>query len=101
MNKNQDTIRKEIECLSRLNSINSGMNDILEFLLSDKLITKEDIKSIAASSDRSRMTQTLLTRLSSEDKLQLLEFNWILLPIERINIIIVTKQTHKEFSYNF
>lgn len=93
MNKNH------IKCLERLNDLTGAMSEILGFLLSEKLISREEIKGIMESSDRVKMTSAKLAALQSEDKLQLLEYEWQLLPIERIKITIITDRSSKEFTY--
>lgn len=93
--------RKEIECIARLQSLSGNVDEILEFLLTEKFITSEVVKATRISSDIPREMQKLLSTLSSTDKFQLLEYEWTVLPVERIKIIIVTDRMSKEFTYNF
>ena len=93
--------KREIECLARLNDLNGAVDDVLQFLLSEKLVTKEEIKFIQHSSDQPKNLQATLKKLSSTDKLQLVEYEWTILPVERIKIHIVTDRATREFTYNF
>ncbi len=94
-------IKKEIECLARLSDLTGALSDILGFLLSEQIIKADVIKGIMASSDHPKLTQALLRSLQTENKIQLLEYEWNVLPVERIKIVIVTDRNSKEFSYNF
>jgi hypothetical protein len=65
------------------------------------LILKEEIKGIRSAPNKAKDLQAKLSNLSKEGKLQLLEYEWNLLPVERIKISIVTDRVSKDFSYNF
>lgn len=93
--------RKEIECLCRLQEVNASYEDILVFLLAENMITKEEIKVIRSSSEVPKRLQAHLANLSKANKLQLLEYEWTILPVERIKLVIVTDRDSREFSYNF
>lgn len=97
MNKTQ----KQIECLARLQALTSSQDELLAFLLSESLITKEEIGAIKRSPDQAKSLQSHLASISSNNKIQLLEYQWDFLPVERIKILIVTDRNNKEFSYNF
>ena len=93
--------RREIECLSRMQELNSSYEDILGFLYDEVLITKEEIKAIRSSSEVAKMLQKHLSTLSQLNKVQLLEYEWTILPMERIKLLIVTDRNSREFSYNY
>jgi len=97
MNKNS----RQIECLARLEVVGEGVYDmILEFLKNEGLMDKETHRGIKASAAIPKSIHTHLAVLSTTGKLQLLEYEWSLLPIERIKITIVTDRSSKEFTYN-
>lgn len=92
---------RQIECLSRLNKLENAVDQILEHLLSESLITKDVVKSIRSSSEPHKEVYMVLNNLSTEGKIQLLEYEWTVLPIERIKLTLVSNVSHKEFAYNF
>lgn len=93
--------KREIECISRLQGLSLAIDDILGFLLSESMITKEQIKHLRSSADQAKMLHSYLLNLSKENRLQLLEYEWQVLPVERIKILLISDKNSKEFSYNF
>ena len=93
--------RKEIECLARLQELTSSQDEILAFLLAESLITKEEIAGIKRAPDQAKVLQAHLASVSAANKMQLLEYQWDFLPVERLKVLIVTDRNSKEFSYNF
>ena len=91
---------KEIQCLIRLDELTPSYDSILEFLQDEDLISREESKGIRSSSEIPKRIHTQLAVLSKTNKLQLLEYEWVVLPIERIKIVIITDRNNKEFSYN-
>lgn len=71
--------------------------ELIAFLLQEFLLSKEELKTIKVSPEQARMLQAKLATLSDERLLQLLEYEWTLLPTERIRINIVTDRGFKEF----
>ena len=92
---------KEIESLQKLDELTASYDGILEFLLSENLMTREEGKAIRSSSEIPKMIHTKLSVLSRTNKLQLLEYEWIVLPIERVKLTIITDRMSKEFSYGY
>lgn len=93
--------RREIECIARLQSLGQSMDTVLDFLLNEGLATKDDLKKIKLSPEPAKEIQLLLSRLSTSGKLQLLEYEWIILPVERMKIHIVTDKSSEEFSFGY
>lgn len=93
--------RREIECIARLQALGGNVDNILDFLLSESLINKDEVKVLRASPEVAKSVQLMLARLSADKKFQLLEFEWAILPVERIKIHIVTDRASQEFTYNF
>jgi len=93
--------RKEIECIARLQQLGSNVDNILTYLFNESLISKDDIQVIRRSPDSYKDIPLLLAKLSASGKLQLLEYEWVVLPVERIKIHLVTDKSSEEFTYNF
>lgn len=92
-------IKTEISALKRLNDLTGQLEDIVAFLKAESLIDDVQLKSIRNSSDRPKEVQLVLKRLNETGKIQLLEYKWILLPIETISIYLVTDKNQKQFSF--
>jgi len=89
--------KREVECLKRMQSLTPMFEELIAFLLQEFLLSKEELKAIKVSPEQARMLQAKLATLSDERLLQLLEYEWTLLPTERIRINIVTDRGFKEF----
>jgi hypothetical protein len=92
--------RKEIECLAKLQKLGGNVDNILDFLLSESLVKSDEVKKIRSSPEINKDIQLLLANLSATGKFQLLEYEWVILPVERIKISIVTDRASHEFTYN-
>jgi hypothetical protein len=93
--------RREIECLDRMMQLHGSLDELLAFLQAESLMTADDIRVFKLNAEQPKTLQKKLSLMSLEGKLQLLEYEWTLLPVERIKILIVTNRNSKEFSYNF
>lgn len=94
--------RTEIECLERYSDLMGGLGELLAFLVSEKLSSMEELNKIKGNSTSTCKAMCLLLKeLQSKDKLQLLDYEWHLLPVERIKITLVTDRAKKEFVYNY
>lgn len=90
--------KREIECLKRLQQLSPVYEELIAFLLQEYLLDKEELKALKTSPDQGRLLHAKLASLSETRKLQLLEFEWTLLPTERIKVNIVTDTGFKEFT---
>ena len=89
--------KREIECLKRLQELSPVYDELIAFFLQEYLLSKEEVKVIKSSPDQGKLLQAKLAALSEERKVQLLEYEWVILPTERIKISIVTDRGFKEF----
>lgn len=71
--------------------------ELTAYLAQEFLLSKEELKEFKVSPEQARLLQAKLATLSDERTLQLLEYEWTLLPTERIRINIVTDRGFKEF----
>lgn len=93
--------RQEIECIARLQQLGGNVDDILEFLVGENIILKDEARALRLNPEVSKAMQLLLSTLSKNGKFQLLEYEWNILPVERIKIHVITDRANKEFVYNF
>lgn len=71
--------------------------ELIAFFVQEYLLDKEELKKIRSSPDQGKLLQAKMAQLSEERKVQLLEYEWTILPVERIKISIVTDRGFKEF----
>jgi hypothetical protein len=93
--------KREIDCLERLQDKSGSIDEIISFLVDEKLLELDLAKKIKQSSDEAKELHSYLKLLSKTDKLQLCEYEWILLPVEIIRLNLVSSRNNKQFSYNF
>lgn len=91
---------REIECLQRLQGLTGLLEEILQFLKLEGLVDDNQMKSVKLSSDHPKEVREILNDLKVSQKLQLLQYDWTMLPVENINITIVTDRNSKEFAFN-
>lgn len=89
----------EIKCLARLDELMATNDSLTDFLVAEELMSREERKAVKASADVSKALHAHLLRLKG-NKLQLLEFQWVLLPEERLSVMLVSDRNSKEFSFN-
>lgn len=90
--------KREIECLKRLQELSPVYEELIQFFVQEYLLSNEELKVIKNSPDQGKQLYSKLILLSEARQLQLLEFEWVLLPNERIKINVVTDRGFKEFS---
>ncbi len=89
--------KREIECLKRLQQLSPVYDELVAFFVQEKLFSTEELKVLKESVEQARLLQAKMAALSTEDKIQLLEYEWTILPVERIKLSIVTSRGHREF----
>ena len=76
--------------------------EILNFLESQKLITSIESQKILNQNHQTHAIQilNLLNKLKDEGELQLVDFEWTLLPQLKMRLFIVGKSDSKEWIFN-
>lgn len=94
-------MKRKVEFLARLFDLLKCRNQILDFLKDEKLVTDDAVQTLLAEHYSSHATRiaTLLTELGQADKLQLVDYEWTILPFERLKLTLVTNNQKKEFEY--
>jgi hypothetical protein len=72
----------------------------MDFLLEDKLMDVADITVFRLEKDKALWIHSLLNQAKKAERVLLFDFEWSLLPIERIKVTVVTSRNSKEFVYN-
>lgn len=90
----------EINCLKRLNERTHQLDDILMFLKQEEIIGDNEPRVVRQSADKEKELYKLLNSLKKTNKVQLLQYEWSILPVENIRIHIITDRNQREFTYN-
>lgn len=93
-------VANQINCLQRLQDTTGQLEEILQFLKLEQLVDDNQIKSVKLSADHAKEIQQILRDLQVRNKLQMLMYEWNVLPVENIMISIVTERNSREFTFN-
>jgi hypothetical protein len=91
----------EIRCLARLDELLATNDSIMEFLIAEELMTRGEQRAVSTVADKAKTLQSVLTALKGKKQIQLLAYQWELLPEERLKVLIITDRNQREFSYNY
>jgi len=94
--------KKEIDCLEKLNDEIQCFGEIIEFLSIEKvipLVKQQELKTYLHRELPFNIHKVILQALK-EDKLQLVDYIWQLLPEENICVTIVTNMARRDFTWN-
>jgi hypothetical protein len=91
---------RHVECLARLFQITQLDAELIDFLQAESLASPSVISDIRKSSDKPKDIVKLLDTLKRDGKFQLIDWEWQILPFERIRLYIVTDRVEREFLYN-
>jgi len=94
-------MQKKIDFIGRLFKLSHCNEELLSFLIDEKLINDFERSALKDDPDHPKFFYNLLERLKKDDKLTLLDYEWMILPIERLKLTLVTERNMREFLYNF
>lgn len=94
-------MRNKINFLNQLFDKLKCRSDILQFLRDEKIITDDVMQNILheTHTQHASLIHTLLQKLLTDEVLQVVEYEWRLLPNEFMQLSIVTKSAKKDFTY--
>ena len=95
-------MRRKIDFLDRLFEKLKCRIDILQFLKDEHLITDDQMQTILHEQHNQHSTKIamLLEELRVADKLQLVDYEWSILPKELLCLTLVSAEGKREFSYS-
>ena len=93
-------IDKRLSALDTLSRKLGSLQDVVDFLLFEEIMTKLEYKEYNSVPDKVRFIFDKLNEYRDAGKFQLLEYEWQILPVERIKLTVVTDKSNKEFSWN-
>ena len=94
-------MRRKVEFLMRLFAQTNCKEALMDYLQAEKIITYEQKLKIldAHFSSHPSYIVALLNDLAAVDKLQLVDYEWSILPQERLILTLVSTNNKKTFEY--
>ena len=92
-------MNKKVECIKRLFKKQSCYHTMCEWLIELKLLTKQEANTFTREQERAEFMLLILEKAEKEEKFMLLDFEWTILPLETIKIMITTEREEKVFSF--
>ena len=92
--------RDEIECLTRLFMIGAYMDDMVDFFIAEGVMNRTELPTLKSAPDKAKYIQQKIANAKYANILMLADFEWQILPYERIRIYFVTARVQKEILYN-
>jgi hypothetical protein len=91
----------KMDCLKILQEKTNEVDAMLRFLNEEKLISNEQYKTLYSPNTAQQYKDILivLKNLSNDERIQLLEFEWVKLPQQKITVTIVTDKEKRDFTY--
>jgi len=95
-------MKRRVEFLNRIFDLIKCRTLILQWLKEEKLVTDDLVQTLLNEHHSAHATRiaTLLAELSKSDKLQLVDYEWTILPFEHLKLTLVSSNSKKEFEYN-
>ena len=94
-------MKLKVEFLNRLFQLRHCKHELLDFLIQSKFITEEEVKDIliAAPLTHAQLIYNILYELEKDDKIQLVSYEWTVLPKEKGKFSLVTDYDTKDFEF--
>ena len=92
-------LNKKIECILRLLKKEESYVDIVNWLIELKIVILQDAKSQTRDQEKAEFLYYSFKKGVESEKIQLLDYEWTVLPLEQIKITCVTEREKKEFTY--
>jgi hypothetical protein len=92
------TLRK-LAALRELTNHTVGVMDIMGDLINEGVLNKADREAVSVAEDKCEKLFILMELANRNGKVQLMNYDWQLLPTQRVKLIIVTDATTKEYLY--
>jgi len=91
---------RKINCILRfMEKSDSIYSELMTFLVEERLMKIEEQVDIDRPAERAKFIVNKLDKLLKEEKIMLVDWEWNILPVERIRLLIVTDSMQKDFTY--
>lgn len=92
-------MNKRTECIKRLFIKQHSYNSMCEWLMQLKLTNELEVNTFTRDQERAEFVLAVLDKAVKDEKFQMVDFEWTILPLETIKITCVTEWEEKVFSY--
>jgi len=89
----------KIKFLARFEELDNILSGLLSLFVSEQIITQDEALTIN-SKPASQKMQSVHLLLKTSDKFMMVDWEWVVLPEERLKLIVVTHNSVKEFTYS-
>lgn len=89
----------EVKCLDKLIKETGCIIPILNFLHQNKIITLKQYSDVNNSSDKAINLWGLFQAIKDKEEIQMIDYEWVILPQERIKLTILTNQYMEKWTY--
>lgn len=95
-------MKRQIDFLDRLFVKLKCRVEILQFLKDEKMISDDEMQTLLHEQHQTHSTKIamMLNDLLQSEKLQLVDYEWTILPKELMRLTIVSETAKKEFLYS-
>ncbi len=93
-------MNRQIECLTRLLALNGSLEDIVDYLIEENIMDASELPFFRREVDKPKQIWKLINDAKQKQKVLLFDFEWQLLPVERIKITVVSDRNSRVFSFN-
>lgn len=100
MEISEKKIMRRLQAFKELVSKAYSISDIVDVLKSDNVVTDKEIHDISTSYDKAESLFKLMEIKYKDGKLDLLDYEWSLLPRRVVVLTIVTTHSRREFRHD-
>lgn len=93
--------QKHVDCLTTLFDKTGQMDDFVDFLIKERIISNSTFATGERKIDRINIMYKEMIKAVDEEKILLLTFDWKLLPTHQIKVSILTKNGSRDFLYGY
>jgi len=95
-------MKRKVEMLDRLFALLKCKVDLLQFLKEDGVITDDAMQRLLHENhtQHSIRIHNLMEQAVIDGKLQLVDYEWSILPLELVKLTLISNRGKKEFEYS-
>jgi hypothetical protein len=94
--------KKHYNCILRfMQKDEAFFNNISEFLIDERLIKSEELVGLSSEDEKAKFLLHALEVIQETETVLLVDWEWQILPVEYLKLLIVCDNMQKEFAYGF
>jgi hypothetical protein len=91
-------LNRRIECILRLINREESYVNVVSWLIDNKITTLQEAKGPTREQEKAEFLYNAFKKGVEMEKIQLLDYEWSILPLEQIRITCITDREKKEFT---